>query len=109
MTVSERSSGSTLDGDDRVCTLGEQSPAPGAVLREKLLSADDAVMRLEYTVTDAPFPVEFHDAIIDIIPGTNGSTTVSWTTTVVPDELAAMFSPGFDSDLQNLKGLVEAG
>ena len=63
-------------------------------------------MRLEYSVTDAPFPVEFHNALIDVYPEQNGST-VTWTTSVVPDELATMFSPVFDADLNQLKDLVE--
>lgn len=99
-------SDSKLDGEVRVCTLGEGSPAPGAVLKERLLQADDRLMRLEYTVTEAPFPVEFHNALLEVYPDQDGSLVV-WTTTVAPDELAAAFSPGFDADLQGLKQLVE--
>lgn len=101
-------SDSKLDGEYRVCTLGSNSPAPGAILKEKLLSLDDKLMRLEYTVTEAPFPVEFHNALIEVYPEEKGSI-VTWTTSVVPDELAAMFSPSFDADLKNLKRLVESG
>ena len=99
-------SDSRIDGEHRVCTLSKDSPAPGAILKEKLLSLNDQMMRLEYSVTDAPFPVEFHNALIDVYPEQNGST-VTWTTNVVPDELAAMFSPVFDADLNQLKTLVE--
>jgi len=100
-------SDSRLEGETRVCTLGENSPAPGAVLKEKLLQADDRLMRLEYTVTEAPFPVDFHNALIEVYPDQNGSAVV-WTTNVSPDELAEMFSPGFDADLKSLKALVES-
>jgi len=99
-------SDSKLDGDYRICTFGDSSPAPGAILKEKLLNLDDKLMRLEYSVTEAPFPVEFHNALIEIYPEEKG-TIVSWTTTVLPDELAAQFSPGFDADLNSLKNLAE--
>ncbi len=99
-------SDSKLEGAFRVCTLGENSPAPGATLKEKLLQADDTLMRLEYTVTEAPFPLEFHNALIEVYPDHERSVVV-WTTNVVPDELAEMFSPGFDADLKSLKALVE--
>ena len=49
---SEMLSDSKLDGDIRICTLGENSPAPGAVLKERLLSLSDKLMRLEYSVTE---------------------------------------------------------
>jgi len=99
-------SDSKLEGDYRVCTLGENSPAPGAILKEKLININDNLMRLEYSVTEAPFPVEFHNALIEVYPEAKGST-VTWTTNVIPDELAAMFSPGFDADLKSLKTLAE--
>lgn len=99
-------SDSKLEGEFRLCTLGEKSPAPGAILKERLISSDDKLMRLEYTVKEAPFPVEFHNAQIEVYPDQDGST-VTWTTCVVPDELAGMFSPGFDADLASLKGLAE--
>jgi len=104
---SDMLSNSELQGDIRICTLGENSPAPGAILRERLIGSDDRLMRLEYTVVEAPFPVEFHNALIDVHPTPTGSI-VSWTTNVLPDELADMFSPGFDADLASLKTLAEA-
>ncbi len=98
---------SRLEGEFRICTLGDASPAPGAVLKERLLASDDRLMRLEYSVAEAPFPVEFHNALIDVCPDRDG-TTVSWTTNVAPDALAEMFSPGFDADLKSLKTLIES-
>ncbi len=101
-------SDSKLEGDFRICTLGDNSPAPGAVLKERLLALDDRLMRLEYSVAEAPFPVEFHNGLIEVYPDKNRST-VTWTTNVVPDELAGMFAPGFDADLKSLKDLAEGG
>ena len=80
----------TLDGESRTCTF-----ADGAVLKERIVSVDSALMRVAYTVTDSPFGFEYHSAAMQIIPEGAGAR-VQWTTDVKPDTLKEGMEPMFD-------------
>jgi mxaD protein len=91
-----------MDGDYRNCEAGENGS-----LRERILSVDDATMRTEYTILEAPMPIEFIHAGIQVTAD-NGGSCVVWDTTVTPDGLAEMFSPIYQEGLTNLKNQLEA-
>jgi hypothetical protein len=91
-----------MDGDYRNCQAGENG-----ALRERILSVDDATMRTEYTILEAPMPIEFIHAGIQVTSD-NGGSRVVWDTTVTPDALADMFSPIYQEGLANLKSQLEA-
>jgi carbon monoxide dehydrogenase subunit G len=91
-----------MDGDYRNCQAGENG-----ALRERILSVDDATMRTEYTILEAPMPIEFIHAGIQVTAD-NGGSRVVWDTTVTPDALADMFSPIYQEGLNNLKSQLES-
>ena len=91
-----------LEGDYRHCEAGDNGS-----LRERILSVDDATMRTEYTILEAPMPIEFIHAGIQVTAD-NGGSRVVWDTTVTPDALVEMFSPIYQEGLNNLKSRLEA-
>ena len=91
-----------MDGDYRHCQAGENGS-----LRERILSIDSSTMRTEYTILEAPMPIEFIHAGIQVTAD-NGGSCVVWDTTVTPDSLADMFSPIYQEGLNNLKSQLEA-
>lgn len=86
-----------LEGDQRICTLGD-----GAELEETVLSIDNALRRVGYTITKAPFPFEFHSASMQVTTDGDGAR-LTWITDVKPDELAGQLDPLFDQALQGIK------
>ncbi len=91
---------SQLDGDVRVCQV------EGGQITERILGRDDDARRYEYTITDSPMPVESIRAAIEVA-GDDGRATVTWTTSVEPDELAEQFAPIYREGLVNLKRQLE--
>ena len=81
----------TFDGQIRTVTF-----AGGLVARERIIDVDDERMRVAYAVVDGPF--EHHHASMRVVPNGDGTSTVIWTTDVLPDELVPVIEP-----------LVEAG
>jgi len=96
----------TVHDNMRICTLGENSPAPGSTLKEEILARHEERRRYDYTVSEAPFPIESHHASFQVEPDGTGSKVV-WTTDVTPDELASTWEPIFEQQLQALKQYVE--
>ena len=91
-----------MEGDYRHCEAGDNGS-----LRERILSVDDTMMRTEYTMLEAPMPIEFIHAGIQVTAD-NGGSCVVWDTTVTPDALVDMFSPIYQEGLNNLKSQLEA-
>lgn len=93
---------SRLEGEYRHCVAGENG-----TLRERILVVDDESRRIEYTILEAPMPIEFIHAGLQVFPD-NGGSRVVWDTTVTPDEIAEMFSPIYQEGLENLRAQLEA-
>src|SRR3954471_20412345 len=70
-----------LDGDSRIVTF-----ANGNVARERLVTMDDAQMRLVYAVVSPR--VKQHSASIQIFADGEGGSRMVWITDVLPDEIA---------------------
>lgn len=77
---------SKVEGDRRLCTL-----ADGAELSETVVSVDDALRRVAYTITAGPFPIEFHAAAMEVGDAGEGRSTFRWIADVKPDKLAEVF------------------
>ena len=73
---------SRTDGDDRIVTV-----VNGAVVRERLIAADDEHRRLVYSVVESSFALTHHQASVEVIPRADGST-LRWITDVLPDVAA---------------------
>ncbi len=80
----------SVDGDRRSCTF-----ADGGALQERLISIDDGLMRLAYTITESPFALEYHSAAMQIVADGAGSR-ILWTTDVKPDAVKPGLEPVFD-------------
>ncbi|HEY1708526.1 MAG TPA: SRPBCC family protein [Rhizomicrobium sp.] len=85
------------EGDIRVLTFSN-----GSVAREKLVSLDEALHRLVYTIVDGR-PTH-HDASVDLTALDGARTRFVWTTDVLPDELA----PYIDGQMTLAVPLVKA-
>jgi Polyketide cyclase / dehydrase and lipid transport len=73
---------SKSEGDDRIVTF-----VSGAVARERLVSVDDDLRRLVYTVVEGPLGSTHHQASVEVVDEEDGCTLL-WTTDVLPDDLA---------------------
>jgi len=71
-----------LDGDSRIVSFGN-----GMVLRERLVTIDEAGRRLAYAaVSDR---LSHHSASLQIFPMENGRCRAVWLADILPDALAA--------------------
>jgi len=77
----------SVEGDQRACLL-----ANGAHLKEKIISIDDDLKRLAYSVIDSPFGLEYHAASMQIVADGQGSR-INWTTDFKPDQLKELLTP----------------
>ena len=75
--------------------------------RERILFVGGSQMRTEYAILEAPMPIEFIHAVIQVFEDDGGSRVV-WATTVTPDELVDVFTPIYQEGLNNLKGQLES-
>ncbi len=83
-----------LEGDDRVISM------LGMVIRERLITRDDATRSLTYSIVDG-LPVEAHQATVSVAPSGDGSL-VTWAVEATPDEMLPLFTDSYTSALQVL-------
>ena len=72
-----------LDGDARVVTF-----ANGMTVREQIVDLDEEARRFAYSVVDGPF--DHHHASFAVRAEPDGSSTLTWITDLLPDEVAPM-------------------
>jgi hypothetical protein len=77
---------SRLDGDVRTVTF-----ANGQVVRERIVTIDDARRRLAYGVIEGRF--SHHSASIEVIEAGPQRCRVLWTNDFLPNESAAVVAP----------------
>jgi len=77
----------TVDGDQRACLL-----ANGAQLKEEIISIDNDLKRIAYTVIDSPFGLEYHAASMQIVADGQGARII-WITDFKPDQLKDALTP----------------
>ncbi len=86
-----------LEGDQRFCTM-----ADGSKLKEKILSNDSELKRVAYTITDAPFPFEFHSASMQVVENGDKARLI-WITDIKPDGLVDGIAPLFDQAIEGVR------
>jgi hypothetical protein len=75
-----------LDGDgERVVTF-----ADGLVVRERIIDVDDTARRVAYSVQDL---FSYHHASMAVTPEPDGTSTLTWTTDLLPDDAASIVEP----------------
>jgi carbon monoxide dehydrogenase subunit G len=89
----------TLEGDDRILGM------LGMSITERLISSDDEVRTITYSVIDGA-PVESHQATITVTPAGDGSH-VTWVVDATPDDMAALMGTIYQQALEALKTHVE--
>lgn len=91
-----------VDGESRRCTA-----INGARLAERIVHRDDPGRSYQYTVEDAPMPVDSLLATIAVAPAGDGASLVTWHTAVEPGELAETFAPIYREGLESLREKLE--
>jgi hypothetical protein len=76
-----------LEGDRRYCTM-----ADGSKVVERVISIDHPNMRLAYTITEGPIPLEYHSASMQV-HGSDKGTRLVWTWDFKPDGLSEAIEP----------------
>lgn len=89
---------SELNGDQRSCTL-----ADGAALTETIVAVDNVQRRVAYTITDSPFPLEYHAASMQVTDAGSGRSNFTWITDLKPDTLEEPFTQLMDGEMEQLK------
>src|SRR5665213_1109390 len=84
-----------LDGNARIVTF-----ANGSVVREELVTKDDAARRLVYMIRSER--LTHHNASAEVVPDGAGSRFV-WTTDVLPNEIAPDISAQMDAGAEAMK------
>ena len=95
-------SSASIDGDKRVCEL-----EGGGTLEELIVSVDDDLRRVAYSITESPFGFEFHAASMTVLADGDTATFV-WTTDLKPDEAADQFGGLIESETDNIKAFFAA-
>ena len=87
---------SEQSGNRRVCTLHD-----GAVLKEEIISVDQATRRVAYSIIESPLNMEFHAASMQVFPTEEGSRFV-WSVDVLPDAAVGALEPMVDAACETL-------
>lgn len=90
-----------MDKGDRVLTFFN-----GLVARERLVTLDDAAMRLVYTVVEGR--ASHYNACIDVSDAGNEKSRLVWTVDLLPDELGPVIGGMMDHALPFMKKTLEA-
>lgn len=91
-----------VSGTTRTCTMGGS-----AKLVEEIVTNDDDLRRFQYRITDAPFPLDFHLATVDVLEDGEGSLVI-YSTEMEPGDGAPMMAAAFRNALQGLQQHLEA-
>jgi len=89
-----------FDGDARVVTF-----ANGLVVRERIITVDDASRRIAYAVVEGS-PTH-HNASMQVFSEAEGRSRFVWISDFLPDELAATIGPLMDQGVAALTRAFE--
>ena len=81
-----------LEGTDRLVTS-----FTGRLLRERLITLDDAGRRLVWSIVDGPYL--HHNGTLELFEEAGGTTRFVWTSDLLPDALAAVTAGMMDQGL----------
>jgi len=93
---------SEVDGDQRVCTL-----ADGGRLLEKIVSVDEGLKRVAYSITESPLGMEYHAASMQLF-GDGGKTRFVWTVDLAPAAAAEHLEPLLQSACEDMRSTLAA-
>ncbi len=93
---------SSVHGSTRACTLED-----GAQLEETILGVDHEQRRVAYTITKAPFPLEFHAASMQVLDEGEEATLV-WVADVKPDAMSEPIGQLMGAELARLQARFPA-
>ncbi|MDP6699822.1 MAG: SRPBCC family protein, partial [Candidatus Latescibacteria bacterium] len=93
-------------GAVRKCGLGE-----GAFVFEKVESIDEAQRVFTYSITESPLPLENYMGRMQIGPGADGGSEITWSCEFACDsaaeaEMTAMLEGAFSDGLAGLQSLL---
>jgi hypothetical protein len=74
--------GARVEGDSRIVTF-----FTGAVLRERIVTVDDAERRLVWSIVEGPY--EHHNASAQVLEEPDGRARFVWQADLLPDAAAA--------------------
>lgn len=87
------------DGDVRIVTF-----ANGFVVKERIVTIDDAARRLAYSAFGGKAP--YHMASMEVLPENSGSKVV-WTTDFLPTELSGFITANMEQGMAVMKKTLE--
>jgi activator of HSP90 ATPase len=90
-----------LEGGSRVVTF-----ANGAVVRERIVTVDEARRRLAYAVTE--WQTTHHNASFQVFDDGNGHSRVVWITDLLPNELGAVVGELVEHGAAAIKRTLES-
>lgn len=88
----------TVDGNIRTCELGDQG-----LLEELIVSVDDDLQRLAYSIRQSPFNFAHHHASTQALANEDGTTTLVWVTDVTPDDVAPAVAEAIDAGVASIE------
>ena len=91
---------SSLDGDIRACTM-----TAGVSVREQIVTCDPGLRRFQYRIVEAPMPVDFHLATIDVLDDPDGALVI-YGAEIDPGDGSQM-TAAFAAALGRLKEILE--
>ncbi|HET6606472.1 MAG TPA: SRPBCC family protein [Rhodopila sp.] len=91
---------SEAEGDIRTVTF-----ASGNVVRERIVSIDEARRRIAYAVIEGRF--QHHSASMQIVPHEAENCRFVWTTDFLPDEAGALLTDLIDQGSEAFKHVME--
>lgn len=89
-----------LDGDDRIVTFGN-----GTVLRERLVTLDEADRRLVWSIVDGPYA--HHNGAAQVFTEPDGTARFVWTADLLPDELAESTGAAMQLGVDTVRATLE--
>jgi carbon monoxide dehydrogenase subunit G len=90
-----------IDGNARVVTFGN-----GMVVREDIVSVDDATRRVAWAIVGQQF--HHYNGAAQVFQS-DGVARFVWTTDLLPDELASNVDAMMDAGIAAIKKTIEAG
>jgi hypothetical protein len=88
-----------VDGTDRIVTF-----ANGTVLRERIVTVDDAARLLVWSIVDGPY--EHHNGSAQVF-AEGGRVTLAWIADLLPDELTERTAGLMELGLKAIKETLE--
>lgn len=92
--------GVTVTETSRTLSMG------GISIVEDIVTVDDGLRRFQYSITEAPMPVESHLGTMDVIEDGDGALLI-YSTEIKPDDASALLGPIVEGAVASLKTHLE--